>query len=205
MMHPKSHSLPLLALALLGLLAAPALAESPASRVISQTVDEVIAVLDDESLDSDARRAKIEKIALERFDFATMSRLVLARNWKRFTPEQQESFVREFKDLLARSYGDRIDRYEQQRVELVGERTEKRGDVTVQTKIRGGELEGFQVDYRLRQRGDAWYIIDVRIEGVSLVSNYRDQFKEVLARGGPAELLGRMRQKNVVPADRGEG
>jgi phospholipid transport system substrate-binding protein len=202
--NPRTIHCAILVFAWLLVAVGPARADSPASVVISETVDDVIAVLENGSLDSDARRARIEEIALERFDFVTMSKLVLARNWKRLTPEQQDEFVHEFKDLLARSYGDRIDRYDDQEVELVGERTEKRGDVTVKTRIRGGEFEGFKVDYRLRQRGEGWYIIDVRIEGVSLVSNYRDQFKEVLGRGGPTELLSQMRQKNAAPANHDE-
>ena len=188
-----------LSLGLVCLASPPAAAESGARSVIARTVDEVIAVLDDPSLDTRGRRERIEEIARDRFDFRTMSKLVLARNWKRFSREQQQAFVEEFQNLLSRSYGDRIERYEQQRVEILGERAEQRGDVSVLTRILGGDLEGFKVDYRLRQREGDWYIIDVKIEGVSLVSNYRDQFKEVLGRGGPDDLLARMRKKNVGP------
>ena len=53
------------------------------------------------------------------------------------------------------------------------------------------------VDYRLRERGGDWRVIDVKIEGISLVSNYRDQFHEVLSQGGPEKLLAQLRERNA--------
>jgi len=165
--------------------------------VISDTVDEVLAVLNDASLSSQERRSRIEKIAYRRFDFVTTSRLVVASYWKRFSAAQQEDLVREFKAFLARTYGDRIDRYNQEQIEIVGERQEPRGDVSVLTRIVGGEYDAAEVDYRLRGKDGQWRIIDVKIEGISLVLNYRDQFKAVLSRGGPDGLLEALRKKNV--------
>jgi hypothetical protein len=82
---------------------------------------------------------------------------------------------------------------------VVGERQEPRGDVTVLTKVVGGEYDGSLVDYRMRSKnGGPWLVIDVIVEGVSLVSNYRDQFKEVLSNGGPEELLRRLKEKNAA-------
>ena len=165
--------------------------------VISDTVDEVLAVLNDASLSGQERRSRIEKIAYRRFDFVTMSRLAVARYWKRFTSDQQKELVREFKAFLARTYGDRIDRYNQEQIEIVGEREETRGDVSVLTRIVGGEYDTAEVDYRLRGKDGSWRIIDVKIEGISLVLNYRDQFKTVLSRGGPEGLIEALREKNT--------
>lgn len=178
---------------------APAAAGSSAPRmVIQETVDAVIAVLNDGALDSAQRRKRIEQIALERFDFDTMSRLVLGRNWKSLSAPQQEEFQREFRTLLSESYGRRIDRYQQEKVAIVGERSEERGDVTVQTKIVGGQANDLQVDYRLRQKEGSWRVIDVVVEGASLLSNYRSQFAEVMSQGGAETLLKRMRERKIV-------
>ena len=62
----------------------------------------------------------------------------------------------------------------------------------------GGEFDGATVDYRLRSKKGPWLVIDVTIEGVSLVSNYKDQFKEVLASGGPDLLIQKLREKNAA-------
>ena len=142
----------------------------------------------------------IEKIAYARFDFTTMSRLVLARNWKRFSKDQQARFEVEFKTFLAKQYGTRLDSYQQEKVEVLGERAEPRGDVTVRTRIVGGDFEGADVDYRLRGKDGNWLVIDVVIEGISLVSNYRDQFKSVVGSGGPEALLDELKRKNAAEA-----
>jgi len=77
-----------------------------------------------------------------------------------------------------------------------GERQEPLGDATVQSHIVGGKAGDMKVDYRLRQKGGTWYMIDVIVEGVSIVSSYRTQFQEVLGQGGPEQLLAQLRQKN---------
>jgi phospholipid transport system substrate-binding protein len=193
--------LALVAVALLGF-ASPeppdAAAQSAPRVIVQQTIDAVLVVLDDKSLSTEQKRSRIEQIAYQRFDFPTMCRLVLARNWQRFSKPQQAEFTEEFKRYLAVNYGNRIERYDQQKVEIVGERKEPRGDVTIQSVVRGGEFEGALVDYRLRESGGSWLVIDVIVEGISLVSNFRDQFKEVLARGGPEELLKALRDKNAA-------
>jgi len=187
-----------LALATLAAFALASSAPSPGPRdVVASTVDEVLAVLKDASLTPEARKERIVQIAYARFDFPTMSKLVLARYWKRFDAAQRESFQKEFKDFLAHRYGDRIDRYEQESVEIVGERSSKTGDAIVETRIHRPRAESVAVDYRLRERGGDWRVIDVKIEGISLVSNYRDQFHEVLSHGGPEKLLAQLRERNA--------
>jgi len=176
---------------------AGATAESPPVQLVSRTVVDVLEVLNDPSLDLYARRRKIEVIAYERFDFDTMSKLVVASYWKRFSPEQQAEFVEEFKEFLARTYGDRIDRYSNEQVEVVSETPMKRGDVKVLTKVVGGEYGGALVEYRLRETGGEWRVIDVKVEGISLILNYRDQFKTLLSNGGPDELLQQLKKKNT--------
>jgi phospholipid transport system substrate-binding protein len=171
---------------------------SPPRAMVQETIDAVLVVLNDKSASTEQKRTRIEQIAYQRFDFVTLSKLVLARNWPRFSKTQQEQFIEEFKRYLAVNYGNRIERYDQQKVEIVGERQEPRGDVTIQSIVRGGEFEGATIDYRLRQNQGRWLVIDVIVEGISLVSNFRDQFKEVLARGGPEELLKALRDKNAA-------
>jgi phospholipid transport system substrate-binding protein len=175
-----------------------------AQRVIEDTVAVVLGVLRDPSKDEPQRREELEKIAQQRFDFRTMSRLVLARNWKVLSKEEREEFVDEFTEYLANDYGSRIERYEQEEVAVLGEQPEPRGDVTVKTKIVGGENDGALVDYRMRKQDEDWKIIDVVIDGISLVANFRDQFRDVMGREGPSALLTKLREKNArdsAPAD----
>ena len=186
------------ALATAAALVTAATATPPGPRaVVEETADRVLAILKDPSLKPEVRRERIIALAYERFDFPTMSKLVLAKYWKSFDAAQQAEFMKEFKDFLAHRYGDRIDRYEQERVEIVGERRAAGGDAVVATKIHRPKAESVAVEYRLRSREGTWRVIDVKIEGISLVSNYRDQFHEVLSHGGPEKLLAQLRERNA--------
>ena len=196
---------PIALLLTLALAAAAAQAAEPPkgprpSQIIERTAEQIVAILEDPQRTREQRLAEIGEIASARFDFRTMTRLVLGRNWKKLTPEQQGEFVEHFAGFLASDYGSRIDRYEQQQVSVLGERVEPRGDVTVKTKVTGGEFDGAIVDYRMRYRNEDWRIIDVVIEGISLVANFRDQFREVLSREGPDALLERLRQRSAAGA-----
>jgi phospholipid transport system substrate-binding protein len=176
-------------------------AESPppdtsAREVIDETVGKIIKILNDEGTPEDVRRDRIAEIAYERFDFDTMSKLVIARPWRKFTKEERAEFIAEFKTHLARSYGRRLSRYEGLAVKVVGDVPEQRGDVTVQSKVVGGQFDGAEMNYRMRGQTGEWLVIDVVIEGVSLVSNFRSQFKPIVAEGGAAELLSRLKDKN---------
>jgi phospholipid transport system substrate-binding protein len=124
---------------------------------------------------------------------------VLARNWKKLDDRQRREFIEQFKIYLSRNYGSRLDRYRQTDVAIVGARIEPRGDVTVLSEVVGGEFDGVALDYRLRRRGGDWKVIDVVIEGVSLIGNFRSQFREVVSQKGPEGLLEQMRVKNAEP------
>lgn len=172
---------------------------APPTALVTATVADVIAILQNASLTSADRRERIEHLAFEVFDFETMSKLVLARNWKKFDAAERTEFVEQFKLYLSRNYGSRLDRYQQTDVKIIGARIEPRDDVTVMSRVVGGGFDGIELDYRLRGRNGEWKVIDVVIEGVSMLANFRSQFKDVLSRKGPEALLRQMRTKNANP------
>jgi phospholipid transport system substrate-binding protein len=170
--------------------------------IVRKTIDDVLAVLSEDGLDKQVKQQRIETIAYAHFDFDTMSKLVLAKNWRRLSDDEKTEFVGEFKMLLSRSYGSRLDRWGDEKVAMVGEQVEPRGDVTVRTRIVGGGFDGAELDYRLRKsKNGEWRAIDVVIEGVSLVSSYRSQFKDAMSSGGAQKMLEQMRQKNQEPIE----
>ena len=189
-------------LVLLAALAARAVAQNQSpSQVVDGLAGQVIPILQNASLTSDQKRERIEQIAYQAMDFETLSKLVLARNWSQFSPAQQTEFIAQFKRHLSVTYGRNVDNYHNEKVQILGERADGNGDVTVHTKIlRGGHSEDVVVDYRLRQRDGQWKIIDVIVEGVSMVSNFRSQFQDIVANGGPNRLLTLLKEKN----ERGE-
>jgi phospholipid transport system substrate-binding protein len=171
-------------------------AEAP-PKVVQQLADAVVAVLAEKGLTANQKREKVQVIVYANFDFTTLSRLVLARNWKQLSPEQQQAFVEEFKRHLSMTYGKNVETYNNERAEVTGDRAETGGDWTVKTKIVRPSAQDILVDYRLRQEEGGWKVIDVIIEGVSLVANFRSQFQEIVSNEGPQKLIDLLREKNA--------
>ena len=196
------HSFKLIGATLLSLLlttvhvSAASETETP-KAVVQQTIDAATAVLANKSLSADQKRKQIEDIVYSHFDFAILSRLVLARHWKEFSSAQQTAFVDEFKRHLSMTYGKNVETNHDERAVLTNVREEKQGDWTVKSKVVRPGAADILVDYRLRMGDGRWQVIDVVIEGVSLVANFRSQFQEILGNGGPDKLIQLLKDKNA--------
>jgi phospholipid transport system substrate-binding protein len=168
-------------------------------EIVRQLTDQVIAVLKKKDLSANQKVSEIQNVVNGYVDYETMSRLVLARNWRTLTDQQKQQFVQEFKRHLAVTYGKNVESYHNEKVQIVGDRDEGRNDWTVETKIiRAGGGSDILVNYRLRRESGDWRIIDLVIERVSLVSNFRSQFQEIMANGGIDRLLKLLREKNAA-------
>jgi phospholipid transport system substrate-binding protein len=187
----------LTAAAALGSVPSSARADDAPVAVVEHTTSGVIAILTDQKLSTEEKRTRVEDVVLRSVDFETLSKLVIARNWSRFSEPQQAEFMTLFKNHLSMTYGRNVESYKNEKVTITGSRSETGGDATVKTKILRGGPGDILVDYRLRQRNGEWKIIDVIIEGVSLVSNFRSQFQDVVSSGGPERLLALLREKNA--------
>ena len=176
---------------------AAAATETP-EQFVARTSDEVLAILRDGALSHDSKIAKLESMLDQRSDFETISKLVLAAHYKQFSEPQKKEFVVLLHRYLTTTYGKQIDNYANETVSVTGGRPEARGDYTVQTKIRRTTGADLSVEYRLRKVGEDWRLIDVIGEGISLVSNLRSQFGEILSSGGPDKLLKVLRDKNAA-------
>jgi phospholipid transport system substrate-binding protein len=187
------------ALALAPAAVAPAAASKPeddARSFVQQTIDTVLTILRDKSIPLEQKKTRVEQIAYERFDFELMSRLVLARNWDKFSAQQKTDFVDAFKKHLSATYRDTLNTFRDETIAIVGSRAESNGDVTVMTIVQGS-TDTTKVDYRMRKSADGWRGIDVIIEGVSLVQNFRSQAQEIISTEGPDGLIQKLRAKQM--------
>jgi phospholipid transport system substrate-binding protein len=142
------------------------------------------------------QRDKITKIVEEYFDFQEMSRRALGRPWKEISPEKQQEFVWIFKKLLFNTYMSRIEAGASPAtgIRYNGEILEDRFAL-VKTQVTGTSQPDIEIDYRLLLSGAEWKVYDVVIEGISLVSNYREQFVSILNGESFESLLKRLREK----------
>jgi phospholipid transport system substrate-binding protein len=177
-----------------------AFAGAPREQVQS-AIEKVTAILNDPNLKSDAKKSerieRLRQVIFPKFDFAEMAKRSLGSNWQRRTPEEQQEFVKLFRELIENSYVENIDSYNGEKVNIVGEKQEK-DFAQVNTKIVNNKGEEFSVDYRLLQSGGDWKIYDVVIENISIVNNYRSQFNRVIAKSSFEDLLQKLRDKQFA-------
>ncbi len=200
-MTRRTLSLTLAPLLLAGAVAAAPVADSEqataaAKSALSDTVDEVLEVLRNPDPDADSKLVRLEEVTDRRFDFPRMTKLVLGRNRKKLSEAQQVEFQQEFKRHLTITYGHRIEGFADENIEIGAARLERNGDVTVKTSIVGGAADGVRVNYRLRESDGSWGIIDVVIEGISLVQNFRAQIQDIVSSKGADQLIAELRAKN---------
>lgn len=176
---------------------------SEARATIEVVINKALAVLRDRALSEDEKQRRIEVIATERFDFERISKLVLARTWKKLSPDQRSDFEAEFRRHLSMTYGRRLSGFSEEDVQVGGVLDHSNGDVTVKTLIVGGEADGVTMNYRMRERDGDWLAIDVVIEGVSMIANFRSQVQEIVSQRGAAGLIEALREKNDRDAQQG--
>ena len=181
----------------LGLLAGAVSAGEPLDK-IRETVEAVLAVLADETLQPSERRERLRQAVYQRFGFEEMARRALGRYWRDLSADQRQEFVGLFSDLLERSYVGRIeDTGTGSEVAYPRETIDEEGYASVLTVITTRLGSQIEVEYRLLQQdGDtAWEVYDVVIEGVSLINNYRTQFNNVIHRTSYDGLVKQLRLK----------
>ena len=167
---------------------------------VRQTTDKLLAILKDPQLKGESkkneRRDKLKEVIYQRFDFTEMAKRSLGSEWPRRSPEEQKEFVKLFTDLLERAYLDQLESYSGEKIQYLKER-EDDNYAQVETKIIDKKGQEFSVNYRLHNRNGDWKVYDVVIEDISLVNNYRAQFKRALATASYEELVNRMKGKTL--------
>jgi phospholipid transport system substrate-binding protein len=146
-------------------------------------------------LQKDAKLTEISAIINEVFDYQELSRRTLGREWKKFSPDQQKEFVTLFEKLLESIYADRILAYTHEKIEFGKETELKKGQMEVESYIITTDNKKVPLFYRMTNKSGQWRVYDVVIEGVSMVKNYRGQFREILSTKKPEDLLQTLREK----------
>ena len=171
--------------------------ESPMAQ-LKPTLKSLTDLLADERLKGDAhrdeRRAKIMKAIKVGFDFEEMSKRILGRTWQEISTEERKYFTHQMIKLLENIYVGKLESYSGQQIDFLEERVkDKRAQVTTTIDNEGVKVP---VHYILNLDDSRWMVSDINIEGVSLVGNYREQFKSILRTDKFSGLIKVIEEKN---------
>ena len=178
--------------------------------VISSTADEVVATLKKDKAIQNGDRAKayalIQDKVLPHFDFTRMTRLAMGKNWRQASPEQQQKLTEGFRDLLVRTYASSLSQYKNQELKVKGSDLYDGGnEATVHSVLIPSDGPSIPFDYRMEKLGEEWKVFDIQVDGVSLVTNYRNEFSDIVRNHGINGLIQAMADKSRQAESRTAG
>lgn len=174
-------------------------AESP-EALVKQTTERVLKALHEEGEalreQPKALHALVNEIVLPHFDFEAMARAVLARYWRRATPEQRERFTEEFRTLLVRTYATSLTDYSNEKVRYLPSRSRGDDQVLVRTEVQQPGAYPVPVEYELSRRNGEWKVTGVIVDDLNLVLNYRTSFAAEIRRHGLQGTIDKLAERN---------
>lgn len=191
----------LIGLVFAALFASAVFAQETPDVLVQRVTEEVLEIV---RKDKDIQNGHSQKIfdlvdakVLPHFNFTRMTALALGKEWRKASPQQQQQLTAEFKILLVRTYSNALIGYKNQKVVYKPFKINP-GDVDtlVRTEILQPGSKPVQLDYSLEKQDSGWKVYDVVVAGISLVTNYRDQFGQEVRNGGVDGLIASIAAKN---------
>lgn len=190
---------------LLCLAGLPALADNDPSlppHVVAKRASEdvITALAKDPGISKDKARALafIDEKILPYFDFPAMTRLAVGRAWRDATPDQQARLTQEFRTLLVRTYAASLDTLRGAEIDYrpvnIGPNDRR---AVVKGLVKRPGMQPLTMEMAVDRQPDGWHVIDVAIENLSLVTNYRSEFGMIVQRDGVGGLVKSLAERNA--------
>ena len=199
----------LIALLFSGFVATAAVAQEAPEVLVQRVTEEVLEIVrHDKDIQNGSTNKVIDlvdKKVLPHFNFQHMTALALGKEWRKANPQQQQQFTaeqrkrlqEEFKTLLVRTYSNALTSYKNQKIVYKPFKMAPADtDVLVRTEVQQPGSKPVQLDYSLEKMEGGWKVYDVVVAGISLVTNYRDQFGQEVRNGGIEGLIASIANKN---------
>jgi len=175
---------------ILGLFFMPALAkaENPAIEFVDNLADKVINTILVADVSRDEKLSRFRKEFTEALDLKNIGQFVLGIYWRKATLEEKDAFLNAFMDFTTKTWADRFDMYQGQKIVFTGVRNAERNQFYVDSTIQNNPP--VEVIWRLKQKDNTYRIIDIIIEGVSMAMSYRNEYSAYLQNhGGSVQAL----------------
>jgi len=175
------------------ILQSPAYAATPLETA-REDVNKVLEILRDKTASKEVKKKNIEDIYGRMFDEVELSKRSMGKGWTALNSSEQKEFVKLFREILKKAYIDKILSYSDEKIDFTGETKLSESQAEVQTRVITSS-EQIPINYRMIMKNDTWKVYDVVVENVSLIRNYRSQFRSILSKNTPEQLLEILRKK----------
>jgi phospholipid transport system substrate-binding protein len=172
-----------------------------AEDIVKATADQVISRIADnrDVLDEHPEQiyGLINELVIPHFDFTSMSKWVLGKNWRQASDIQREKFVNEFRTLLVRTYARALLEYSDQQINYLPVESNPNSNlVVVKTNVQSTGSNAVPIDYRMHVSDGEWKVVDVAVDGISLVATYRGSFTSEIRKNGIDSLITKLTERN---------
>lgn len=171
--------------------------------LVKNASDDMLKALKDHEAELEANPDKIyslvEAILMPHFDFEKMSKLALGKNWRQASDDQRTRFTEEFRLLLIRTYSTAMLEYTDEEIRMLPFRDDlsrKRVSVPMEVVQPAGPAIPMALSLYQNEQ-DEWKVYDVKIDGISLVTNYRSSFANEIRNDGMEKLIENLAERNA--------
>lgn len=176
-------------------------ADSGASAMVKSTSERMLSALKSQRSAIESNPAKIyglvDKILVPKFDFNMITKAAVGKHWSKATPAQQKALTEGFQQVLIRTYAKALLNYSGEQIRYLPEIPGRSGTVVVPTEVSEAGAKPIPIDYRVHNKSGSWKVYDVKIDKVSLVSNYRSSFNSQIRKDGIDGLIKRLDEMNA--------
>ena len=173
-----------------------AFAANPASakNFIDGLAVQVLTLVKNEAVSKSEKQSRIEALFSDKVDINFVAKFVLGKHWRTATPQQQTAYVASYKPFILKNYASKLTKYSGQTYTLKNTRVD--GDASVVTmEINDPDGQKINVDYRLRDDSGAFKIVDISVEGVSLLTTQRSEFNGIIENKGIDGLIDALKKQ----------
>jgi len=184
-------------------------ADTAPDVLVKNVTDEVLQIIrSDKGIQAGNNQkaiALIEAKVLPHFNFAHMTQLAVGHDWKAASGAQQKQLADEFHALLVRTYAKALTEYKNSSIKFKPFKMGSgEGDVEVRTDVMQAGGKSISLDYFLEKLPTGWTVFDIEVDGISLVTNYRNSFAAEVRSGGIDGLIKSLHSKNGSGAESGQ-
>lgn len=186
---------------LLSLFSIAVVAQEMPDLLIKQVTEEVLDIVrrDKDIQNGNTRRVieLVEAKVLPHFNFQHMTALAVGKDWKKASAPQKQQLANEFRTLLVRTYANAFAGYKNQKIVFKPFKMNPADEqAVVRTEVLQPGSKALELDYSLEKQESGWKVFDVSVSGISLVTNYREQFANEVRNGGIEGLIETVSTKN---------
>lgn len=171
------------------------LTEEEATQFIMDLAARAASTLGPSEQDLVKREEALRNLLRGGFEIPFIAQLSLGKHWRRVAKDEKAAYTELFGEFLLMTYGSKLATFDKDKFEVVGAVPRGQKDMVVQTKILQPSGPPIKAGWRVRKFDGEPRIIDILVEGVSMVLNQRQEFSAVLSKDGVRGLMAMLRAR----------